>query len=99
MIPTIEDRVRMEQEALPDHISVNDNGKRVFAECHRCGLYITVWADDHTRQSATKDFIQRHADCQGLPVYGEDELRDDEPYFDGDEDRCPLMGLQGAVLR
>jgi hypothetical protein len=99
MIPTPEDRIRMEQEALPDHISIHDDGEMLFAICRRCRNYIGRWADEYTRRCERKAFIEQHTDCPGLPMYDEDELRDDEPYFASDEDRCPPLGMQRAVLR
>lgn len=97
MIPTPEDGIRMRDESLPDHINFSDNGKGVFVKCDRCGLYIKVWADGHTRRCASNDFIKEHTDCPGLPVYDEDEIKHVPPL--SGEERCPRMGMQGAVLK
>ena len=84
---------------LPDHIFADDNGKRVYAECERCGLYMKVWSNDLIRKQSLMSFAEEHRECEGerfIPMEGED---DSDPYFADDNDRCPPMGLQEAVIR
>lgn len=82
---------------IPSHVHVDDNGRRVFAECLRCENYIKVWANEKTRRESVVDFIKEHRNCHPDRFVPID--RDDTPYFTDDKDRCPLMGLQGAMIR
>jgi len=84
---------------IPSHVHVDDNGRRVFAECLRCENYIKVWANEKTRRESVVDFIKKHQTCHPERFIPIDRSDDDTPYFATDEDRCPPMGLQGAVLR
>ena len=74
MTPTPEDLIRMRDEALPDHISIDDNGDRVFCDCNRCGGYVLVWASDGDRADVIDGFMEGHWECPGLPVLDEDEI-------------------------
>lgn len=97
MIPTIEDQTRMRDEALPDHISINDNGERVFASCRLCGGYVGVWATDGDRADAVDEFMEQHQNCPGPKIYEEDEIKHIPPLTD--EERCPQLGMGGVVIR
>ena len=93
------DEVQEHEGDPPDHVFIDDNGKRVFVECERCGDYIKVWSNDFERKRSARAFAEEHWECDRerfIPMEGEDN---GDPYFADDNDRCPPMGLQEAVIR
>ena len=87
----------MAKPSIEGHIVINDDGRRVFAWCGRCENYIVVWANDGDRADAVNEFIERHGQCPGLPVFDVDEIKHVPPL--ASEERCPRMGLQGAIIK